>query len=74
MAKFKIMKGEPVGGEPVTPNFLSKTDNFVRFGTDTRDGLTRAGYRSFEPVFPVTQSLKTPEGCRALRSTKPVRL
>ena len=35
---------------PVIPKGFSNTDDFVRFGTDTRDGLARAGYGNVEPI------------------------
>ncbi len=35
---------------PVIPRGFSNLDDFVGFGTDTRDGLARAGYGNVEPI------------------------
>ncbi len=34
----------------VIPKGFSSADDFVRFGTNTRDGLARAGYENVEPI------------------------
>jgi filamentous hemagglutinin len=41
-----------VGGAKATavPKGFSSADDFARFGADTRDGLTRAGYGNVEPI------------------------
>ncbi|WP_262376919.1 DUF637 domain-containing protein [Pseudomonas veronii] len=48
----RIVEGAELGVAKgvVIPKGFSSADDFVRFGTNTRDGLARAGYENVEPI------------------------
>ncbi|TBU94778.1 hypothetical protein DNJ95_11180 [Stutzerimonas kirkiae] len=47
----KFASGDTVGAKATAvPKGFSSADDFARFGADTRDGLTRAGYGNVEPI------------------------
>ncbi len=47
--KSEVPSGHGAKGA-VIPKGFSSADDFVRFGTDTRDDLARAGYENVEPI------------------------